>query len=285
MSNICQQSVADALFLRQNQRAFMKYLSFLLIVLIFACNNSDNTAQQAPVAVSEEQSLKALVEKYPDSSVLVETLVQYYRDVSSYEKAISLADQQVIKDSTNTRWWDIKGTLQFENNDTIGAIHAFEKAADLVADPQYIISLGTLYAQTKDARALVMADALLQSKAAAEKESYFIKGLYYSYSNEKEKAIGFFDKCLQISYTYMSAYTEKALALYDLKKYPEALAVVDKGITLQNNYDEGYYYRGRILEKLGRTPEAIEAYQSALMYDPGYIEAKDALAKLGIKQQ
>jgi hypothetical protein len=38
-----------------------------------------------------------------------------------------------------------------------------------------------------------------------------------------------------------------------------------------------------VLEKLKRTDEAIESYQRALMYDPEYIEAKDALARLGIK--
>jgi tetratricopeptide (TPR) repeat protein len=128
-----------------------------------------------------------------------------------------------------------------------------------------------------------MADALLTSKASAATEAYFIKGLYYSYNNEKERSIPFFDKCLQINYTYMNAYTEKALALCDLKKYTEALAVLDKGLTLQNNYDEGYYYKGQVLEKLNKPQEAIEAYQSALLYDPDYAEAKDALAKLGVK--
>jgi tetratricopeptide (TPR) repeat protein len=59
--------------------------------------------------------------------------------------------------------------------------------------------------------------------------------------------------------------------------------VLDKAVTLQNGFDEGYYYKGRCLEKLNRTPEAIEMYQRALMYDPGYVEAKQALSRLGVK--
>jgi tetratricopeptide (TPR) repeat protein len=52
---------------------------------------------------------------------------------------------------------------------------------------------------------------------------------------------------------------------------------------LQNNFDEGYYFKGKCYEKLGMIPQAIEAYQTALMYDPNYIEARDALGKLGVK--
>lgn len=81
----------------------------------------------------------------------------------------------------------------------------------------------------------------------------------------------------------MYAYREKCIALYDLGKYKDALQVITKAITLQNGYEEGYYYEGRCLEKLNRKADAIESYQTALMYAPDYIEAKEALAKLGVK--
>ncbi len=261
----------------------MKYLLVFFIIALISCSNSDNTATSIPAIVSEEQSLKDLTKKYPDSSILAENLIQFYRDSGNYKSALSVADEKVRKDSTNARWWDIKGTLDFENGDTTAAISAFEKAVNLLPDARYIISLGTLYAQIKDANALSMADALINLKMGKEKEADFIRGLFYSYSNEKEKSIGYFDKAIQLSYTYMEAYTEKSLALYDLGKYPQALAVLDKALTLQNNYDEGYYYRGRCLEKLGRRDEAAESYQAALMYDPDYTEAKEALEKLGSK--
>jgi tetratricopeptide (TPR) repeat protein len=39
---------------------------------------------------------------------------------------------------------------------------------------------------------------------------------------------------------------------------------------------------GRCYEKLDRKKEAIQNYQLALQIDPDYIEAKDALGKLGV---
>ena len=113
--------------------------------------------------------------------------------------------------------------------------------------------------------------------------AFFITGLYSSYAGNKEDAIANFNKALGISYTYMPAYVEKALALYDLGKNKEALAVLDRAITLQNNFDEGYYWLGRCLEKLNRPNDAIEEYKTALMYAPDYVEAQDALTRLGVK--
>ncbi|RYD91350.1 MAG: tetratricopeptide repeat protein [Sphingobacteriales bacterium] len=264
----------------------MKKLLICMIcaALFMACNSNDEKATATNNPVSKEQELKNAVAQYPDSSLLLENLVQYYREGGDYDNAIATINQQLAKDSNNPRSWDIKATLHYEDGDTAQAIRAFEKAIDIIPEPQLIISLGSLYAMTKNPNALVMADALLVgSKAQADKEAYFIKGLYYSYINEKEKAIPFFDKSLAINYSFMDAYREKSIALYDLGRYDEALKVLDKAITLQNNFDEGYYYRGQCLEKLNRPAEAIEEYQKALMYDPEYLQAKDALARLGIK--
>lgn len=262
----------------------MKYLSLLIVIFFAACTNNDSTPKKNDQALTQEQQLKNAITQFPDSALLTENLIQYYREAGNYGQAISVINNAIKKDSSNARLWDIKATLDIENNDTLASIQSFEKAIAFYPDPKYIISLGTLYAQTKNASALQMADALLlATKANADKEAYFIKGLYYSFTNNKQKAISFFDKCLSLSYTYMDAYIEKALALYDLAKYTEALAVLDKALTLQNNFEEGYYFRGRCLEKLSRPMEAVEAYQMALSYDPQYVEAKEALAKLGVK--
>lgn len=254
------------------------------VLLSFSgCESSDNNEARS-TAMDKEKMLKSLVETYPDSLLAVENLVQYYRENSNYSAAIKTTEEALAKDSLNARLWDIKATLYFEHADTAASIYAFEKAIEIYPEPAYIISLGTLYAQRKNPNALVMADALLAgTKANADKEALFIKGLYYTYTGKKDVAISFFDKCLALSYTFMDAYLEKSIALYDLQKYEEAISVLNKAITLQNSFDEGYYYRGRCQEKLNRPAQAAESYQLALQYDPDYTEAKDALAKLGYK--
>lgn len=266
----------------------MKKSVFCFLIFLASCNNNDKhvdveikTAGQQGI----EKELESAIIKYPDSFLLKENLFQYYRDSGNYSKAIGLVDHELTKDSMNARLWNIKAILHFEDADTINAIRSFEKAVSIIPDIQYLISLGTLYAQTKNSRALKMADLLLETnKANSEKEAYYIKGMYHSYHHEKLKAIEYFDKCLSISYTFMDGYREKSIALYDLGKYADALTVLDKAITLQNSFDEGYYYSGKCLEKMNRIPEAIQSYKNALVIDPDYMEAKEALTRLGVNQ-
>lgn len=262
----------------------MKYLLYLPFIALIACNNNEKAVQQDSGIPAREKELTSLTEQYPDSALLVENLVQYYRENGNYSSAIAAMNKALKKDSTNARFWDIKGILHIENGDTALSLQSLERSVDLFPQPDVVISLGILYAQTKNANALAVADGLiLADKAKAEKEALFIKGLYYSAIGEKNKAISLFDQCLSLNYSFMEAYREKAIALYDLGKYQEAITTLDRATTLQNNFDEGYYYKGRCFEKLNKIPEAIESYQTALMYDPGYIEAKDALGKLGVK--
>lgn len=259
----------------------MKQLLYLPIFFLFACSNNEVAKAGEDELPLKEKELLQAIKQFPDSALMVENLVQYYRENDNYSQAIGSINNAINKDSLNARFWDIKATLHFEEADTLAAIKAFEKSVNLYPQPDVIISLGVLYAQTRNPLALAMADALLMAnKAEAQKEAWFIKGLYYSNEGDKTRAIAIFDKCINLNYSFMEAYREKAIALYDLAKYKEALAVLDKAVTLQNGFDEGYYYKGRCFEKLNKIPEAIEMYERALMYDKDYVEAKEALGRL-----
>ena len=261
----------------------MKYIfQTAFIILLFACNNKKEESKTAATGTAtKEDVLKGAINNYPDSLILIQNLAAYYLEMQNYDAALATINKAIVKDSNNAELYDNQSIIYAQKGDTANAIKSLEQAVDKLAAPQYIISLGALYAQSKNPQALAMADALLYAnKAGAEKEAYFIKGLYYSYNNEKEKAIPFFDKCISINYTFMEAYLEKGIALYDLKKYSEAATVLQKAVMVQNNFDKGYYYLGRCFEKLNNKEDAIEAYKMALVYDPNYEEAQDALARL-----
>src|SRR5436190_8052593 len=141
-----------------------------LLIFIIACNNQgqekkyEDTPVQSPIA--REKILKDAILKFPDSLLLKEQLIQFYRDIADYEKAIATTNEALQKDSNNAWLWDIKATLCFENGDTVNAIQSFETAVQILPDPGIIMSLGSLYAQTKNSRALSIADALLRDKNA-----------------------------------------------------------------------------------------------------------------------
>ena len=263
----------------------MKCSQFFVYTVITICISCNDAEEQKPVGPINEdqqvQQLKQEIKKNPDSLLLIEKLIQYYRENGIYDSALAVTDNTIQRAPEIDGLWDIKATLHFENGDTVNAIRSFEKAIQIFPLPQYIMSLGTIYAQTKNPKALQMADALdLSDNAKAGKEAFFIKGLYYNYTNDKKKAIALFDSCIRLDYTYMFAYREKAIALYDMGNYREAIKVLERAVTIQNNFDEGYYWMGNCYKKLNKKEEAIQSYHTALMYDKDFTEARDSLKTL-----
>lgn len=252
----------------------------MLLIALSACNNTVSNSTEASIPAAEKQ-LRDVIAQHPDSLLLKENLIQYFSENSNYGQAIAETEKALKKDTSNARLWDIKATLHFLNSDTTNAIKALEKAITINPQPAYKISLGLTYAQIKNARAIALADQLLNDpKAKAEKQAFFIKGFYYSYLGDYQQSISFFDTCLALDYTYIDAYKEKAICLYNLSKYDEAIQSLKKATALQSTYDEGYYWLGRCYQKKHQTKEAVESYQTALQIDPDYAEAKDALNSL-----
>lgn len=253
----------------------------MLMLMLASCHSNDEGPKYPPAEVNSVASIKNVIRQYPDSAGLKERLIEAYRNEGNYDSAIEVVDNELLKDSGSAYLWNIKATLYFENNDTMKAIHSLEHAIDIYPLPEYIVALGTVYAEIKNKNALLIADKLLRENSLKHgKDAYFIKGLYYNYTNDYQKAIASLDSCIALDYSYMYAYREKAIALYDLSKYKEALKVLRRAVTLQNNFDEGYFWMGKCYEKLDQKEDAIQSYQNALLYDKNYREAREALDRL-----
>lgn len=257
---------------------------FFAAIVFCSCNNNNNEPVTQQPIPAQEKEMKDAIAKYPDSVLLKQNLIQYYQDNGSIEMALAETNKALAKDSGDASFWDKKAELYALQDDTANAIKAYEHAIAVYPDPQYVMSLGWLYAKTKNSKALELADALLEAtKAHAEKEGMLIKGLYYGATGDSKQALTYFDNALSMDYNFMFAYREKAIVLYNMGKYDDAIAVLTKAVTLQNKFDEGYFWMGKCYEKKNDIENAIKNYKVALLFSPDYIEAKDALGKLGVK--
>ncbi len=263
-------------------RSNIFYYLLFFTLLSASCKSGDKEPKyQASTDLNSIESIKNAIIENPDSLMLKENLIEAYRNAGYYDSAISIADQEIQKDSGSAYLWNIKASLYFENDDTLNAINSLQHAINIYPLPDYLVALGTVYAELKNKKSLVIAEGLLRSnRSKSGKDAYFIKGLYYNYVNEPEKAITNLDSCLKLDYTYMYAYREKAIALYSQTKFEKAINVLQRAVTLQNNFDEGYFWLGKCYEKLNRIDEAIESYQNALLYDKNYLEAREALNRI-----
>ena len=252
-----------------------------LLFFLISCKTNDKEVKRVTTVTNSVESLKNAIKLYPDSLMLIQDLIEAYRNNGNYDSAIAITDEQIKKDSGNAYLWNIKATLFFENEDTLQAIRSMEQAIEIYPLPEYLVALGTIYAETKSRNALLIADELLETnKTKSGKDAWFIKGLYYNYTGNYKRAVVFLDSCLSVDFTYMYAYREKAIALYSEAKYDGALMVLKKAVTIQNNYDEGYFWMGKCYEKLNQVDDAMQSYQTALLYDKNFSEARNAMEKL-----
>ena len=256
-----------------------KIIECLFLLFLFSCHTKKKGNDTANTNYNAEQHLKTLIALAPDSLLPKENLIQFYRDNNDDTKALSITQQFLVSDSNNERLLHIAGVLFLDSGDTINAINSFKRAISIQANINDLIYLGHIYALQKNSSAIIVADSL-SKKPTFQKESYYIKGVYFSSIGDFEKAILFFNRCTDIDFTFMEAYRGKAMALIQMKKYQEAIYVLTKATTIQNNFVEGYFYLGQCYEKTKNTKQAIESYQKALMYDPNYLEADSALQKL-----
>ena len=253
-----------------------------LVLLVYSCQpNSEKANEQIDPLKAAEIEMTKNIEQHPDSFLLKESLIQFYRENNNYSKAIASINSILSKESDNARCWHIKGVLHFENNDTLQAINAFERELSLIPNPAAMVSLGTLYAETKNEKCIPLANLLRKydgNKLA--KEAAYIQGTYFSSMKNYPAAILHFDTCINIDFTFMEAYREKAIALNHLKQFKPAIEVLKKAVTLQNNYAEGYYYMGLNYEQLKDSSAAMECFQKAILYDPSDESSALELKKL-----
>lgn len=261
---------------------------FLICIQLGCEQKKDNfhneKGEETDQKIRFETAQKKLIQKYPDSTILVEELLQWYRDNNKYDIAISVADSMTKTNDRNKSFHRILAILYYEINDTPNAIQHFEKVISNSPEIADWLSLGSLYAGNKNAKAISVAAYLSKTRPETHlKEAHFIRGTYYEALQDFNKAIPYFDSCIQLEFSFMEAYREKAICLIELKKYKEAIAILDRATILNNRFADGHFWKGVCFEKLMQSENASMSYQKALMYDSSYTEAKEALDRLSPK--
>jgi tetratricopeptide (TPR) repeat protein len=259
---------------------------FSLSFFLFGCQPKKDTAeqeknQQIGEIINYEAAQKKRIQQFPDSVLLVEELLQWYRTNDRYRDAIQMTDSLISSNEKNKIYHHILGILYYEINDTANAIKQFEHAISFSPQISDWLSLGSLYAGKKDPKSFDVAHEIEKTDPPKfTKEACFIRGTYYESVGDCKRAISSFDSCITIEFSFMEAYREKAICLIQMKKYKDAINVLERAVTLNNRFAEGYYWMGVCFEKTNETNLAIASYQNAVLYDNTYIEAEDALKRL-----
>ncbi len=88
--------------------------------------------------------------------------------------------------------------------------------------------------------ALIVIGIFAPIVSAETAEEWNNKGIGFAMSDEYEKAIGCFDKVIELKPNSTSAYNHRGLAYYYLEQYERAIGDYNKTIELDPNYATAY---------------------------------------------
>ena len=83
-----------------------------------------------------------------------------------------------------------------------------------------------------------------------------------------DEAIALIDKVLQLQPNYPQAWVKRGEALLELQKNDEALKAFDEALKLKLDYAPAWYGRAKVLDKLQRNEETLAALNKALEIQP-----------------
>lgn len=252
--------------------------------LLFACKNKEQKADdQKKEQISQQvEQLLDNVAKHPDSVGLRVQLVDALDSLGKFQLAMVQMDSLIKKDSGNFGLWFKLGSLKERSGDTAAAIGAYGIAAKIYPTPDLLLTMGNLYAETKDTRVFNTIAQVAEMRLGRTYQSHcdFITGIYYARVGNFQAAINQFNACIKNNYGYLEAYMEKGFLFYDAKKYTEANQVFQTVVTIRNNYADGYYWLGKTAEAQQQKAAAIGQYERSLALDPNLKEASAAISRL-----
>jgi tetratricopeptide (TPR) repeat protein len=267
---------------------FLGFTTIISIsIMLVSCQNNNAVSEKSIIKTDSNVSPTAIVENaikaYPDSLQLIAKLADLQEESGQYDLALATIEKGLQKDSTAAIFHNRKASLLLVKGDTSGAISGLLKSLSYAPEQTDIhVELGFLYAAQKKKNALMVADFLLTQtdQPALLTQARFMKGIYYVNTGDKKNALLHFNECIINDYTFIDAYMEKGILLYNDKKYIDAQKSFEKALTISNTHAEAYFWTGKCLEALNKREEALDYYKKTLGLDDKMKEAAEAVERL-----
>lgn len=226
--------------------------------------------------------LNQALAELPNSFLLPLTLARSLHAQNKTEEALNVCNNMLLK---NPEWVDvlkIKADILDSKGDKTASLSTLEKAYHLTPfDVELNYMLALRLAEMKNIRVIRLCDSLIRADSLQlHAEPYYYKGIYFSNTNDKAKAILMFDEAIKHNYNFLEGYIEKGAVLFEMKKVKEALDIFNLALNISPKFADAYYWIAKCQEAMGQKEEAKLNYERAYSLDNNLAEAKAAADKL-----
>ena len=190
-----------------------------------------------------------------------------------WKKKVSFLVLLVFLNSFALAWAEENGS-----GEEAGAVTAEQDKESPEAIKEYI-EKGNAYAKSEQWQLAIEEYAKAIAGNEANAEAYEARGRSYMALKQYKDALMDYDKALTLEPGRLEARFRKSVCCYYTGDYELGLGDAEQVIALQPTHAGSYLIKAVCLQKLNRTPEAVETYKSLLKHVPADAsESQEAIA-------
>lgn len=143
------------------------------------------------------------------------------------------------------------------------------------------------HGQIQLSKAITICDIALNTEQLRPKDraaTFTNRGILYMRQGDNTQALADYQKSIDLVPGLKEAKVNLGAALYNLKRYPEAMSALNEGIGVANPDAQavGYYNRALTHEKLGDVQSAYADFRHALEIKPEFPQAAQQIARFTV---
>lgn len=213
----------------------------------------------------------------------VDVAVEHFK-AGRFDEALEATEKVARDDALRARAAYLAGEVSLARGDALGAQGYFQEAAELKAVAPVLASLGRAYQlQGKGAEAVeaLTKAVALDGKTARYRAWLGLAQLAAGHADLAKKDVSAAMKAAPVDPDVVKAAVEERLAAQDADGAAKAAAAFTKAV---KDHPLGPFLEAVVLDRAGKTDDAIAAYERALKLDDAFLDAHKNLAILCVTQ-
>lgn len=231
-----------------------------------------------------QEAFEKCISLDPKNTAALLKLGEFFLYLKKYDDAIDMINRALKIDPYQAKAYFMKGIIYLEHQDTAKAISSMQTAVE--QNPKYFnayIQLGLLFSKKHNPAAITYFNNAINAEPN-NVEAYYDIGMFYQNMQDYDNAIKAYQNLLQVDSTYKFALYCLGTVYYIGKQdYKQSLAYYSRAIRSDSAYSLAYYGRGNCYEQLGQNDKAMNDFNAALHFNPGFVPASDAMKELQAK--